>query len=106
KLPVNKDKPIPADKEFTISDAFVWLTDAIPENDHEKALLFMDCFAKIYLLIPKPESKRHDWPAIAEKVIGDLHFNKGCWTQTDGVAYLNAYVGDYKTPAEIMVQLA
>lgn len=35
-----------------------------------------------------------------------MYNNKGCWTQTNGIPYLNAYLCDYETPSEIMVQLA
>lgn len=105
-LPVNREKPLPSDKEFIISDAFVIFSDTIPESDSEIAGQFLDYLSKIYLMLPKPESKTHNWPELAEKTISDIYLNKGCWTQTNGNPFLNAYVGDYKTPAEIMVQLA
>lgn len=40
------------------------------------------------------------------KGLKDLIESPGCWTQATGHKYLNAYVSDYKTPPEIMVQLA
>ncbi|RZJ66303.1 MAG: hypothetical protein EOO50_10245 [Flavobacterium sp.] len=105
-FPVNKEQPIPADVEFIISDAFVVLDESVPRDDIQTTCMFLDYLAKVYLLLPRPETVSHDWPEIAEKVAADLLHNKGCWTQTFGVPYLNAYVGDYKTPSEIMVQLA
>ncbi|RKS25607.1 hypothetical protein CLV94_0644 [Flavobacterium endophyticum] len=105
-FPVNPEKALPADKEFVISDAFVLLGKNIPSKDCDIAAQFLDYLAAIYLLLPKPDTEYHDWPSIAEKVLDDLHINKGCWTQTNGSPYLNAYVGDYATPSEIMVQLA
>jgi hypothetical protein len=105
-FPVNKDKPLPAGVEYIISDAFVLLNDVIPEKDYDVAGQFIDYLAAIYLLLPKPEPQYQDWPTIASKALADLKENKGCWTQIDGIPYLNAYVGDHKTPAEIMVQLA
>ena len=105
-FPVNAEKPLPANTEYVISDAFVILTEDIPASDCEVVSQFLNHLAAVYLLIPKPESKYRDWPAIAEDVLHDVHQNKGCWTQTKGVPYLNAYVSDYSTPAEIMVQLA
>jgi hypothetical protein len=105
-FPVNPDKPLPAGVEYVISDAFVLLSDVIPEKDYDIARQFVDYLAAIYLLLPKPEPKYNDWPEIAKKVMAALKDNKGCWTQIEGTPYLNAYVGDYKTPAEIMVQLA
>ena len=105
-FPVNREKPLPAGKEYVISDAFVILDERIPERDCQVAEQFLDCLAAVYLLIPKPEPVFHDWNAIAGKVLHDLETSKGCWTQVEGTPYLNAYVGDYRTPAEIMVQLA
>lgn len=105
-FPVNKEIPVPADIEFTISDAFVSLAENIMENDYTVTSQFLNHLSQVYLLIIKPEPIYQDWPGIADKVVNDLHLNKGCWTQTGGVPFLNAYVGDYTTPAEIMVQLA
>lgn len=105
-FPVNSKKSMPADKEFIISDAFVLLDEDLPEKDFTITSQFLNHLATIYMLLPKPESVYQDWHLIAEKVLTGLHTNKGCWTQTMGIPYLNAYVGDYATPTEIIVQLA
>jgi len=105
-FPVNAEKPLPANEEYIISDAFVQLDENICENDCDIVESYLDSLASIYLLLPKPEASQHDWLPTAEKILNNIYNNKGCWTQTDGSPYLNAYVGDYKTPAEIMVQLS
>lgn len=105
-FPVNREKPIPAGVEFTISDAFVILDENSIKDDAQVTSEFLNNLAKIYPHITKPEIIYQDWQAIAEKVLPQLHMNKGCWTIANNSPYLNAYVGDYKTPAEIMVQLA
>lgn len=105
-FPVNKEKPLPAGIEYVISDAFVVLSEVIPKNSYEVTRQFLDYLAAVYLLLPKPKTVYNDWLDIAEKTLNDLYLNKGCWTQTNGVPYLNAYVSDYMTPSEIMVQLA
>ncbi|MGA9637422.1 hypothetical protein [Flavobacterium sp.] len=105
-FPVNSKKPLPAEKEFIISDAFVLLSQQIPEEDSEITKLYLECLANVYLQIPKPTVAYHDYPTIADNCLNDLYHNKGCWTQTNGVSYLNAYVCDYETPTEVMVQLA
>ncbi len=105
-FPVNKDKPLPAGIEYVISDAFVQLTDEVPEKDFDITRMFLDYLTSVYLLLPRPETEYHNWPDIAEKALTNLSDNKGCWSQIEGKPYLNAYLGDYKTPAEIMVQLA
>lgn len=105
-FPTNPERPIPSDKEFTMTDAYMVLSDQIPQNDKEQAEQFLECLAAVYALLPKPETQYHNWPEIAERALHDLQVNKGCWTQTNGTPYLNAYVTDYQTPAEIMVQLS
>ncbi|MES2573776.1 MAG: hypothetical protein V4572_02430 [Bacteroidota bacterium] len=106
RFPVNSEKPLPADKEFIISDAFVLLDEQIPEEDCTITSQYLNHLSAIYMLIPKPEPVYQDWQPIADTVLNDLHISKGCWTQTKGIPFLNAYVGDYDTPTEIMVQLA
>jgi hypothetical protein len=105
-FPVNRNKPVPAGIEYTISDAFVIMDEKNFENDYELTTRFLNYIAVIYSLLPKPEPTYQDWHSIADNVISGLHINKACWTVVKGVPYLNAYAGDYETPAEIMVQLA
>jgi hypothetical protein len=105
-FPVNKDKPLPANREFVIGDAFVLTSDRIPETAMDVTEQYLDYLAAVYLKAPRPGSAYQDWQEIARKSVCDLYRNKGCWTQTAGIPYLNAYVCDYKTPSEIMVQLA
>ncbi len=105
-FPINREIPLPANKEFVISDAFVLLNEDIPKDNYTITSQFLNHLATIYTLIPKPEPIYQNWLPIAKHVLTDLHTNKGCWTQTKGISFLNAYVGDYNTPAEIMVQLA
>lgn len=105
-FPVNRNKPVPAGIEYTISDAFVILDENIFEKDYELTRQFLNNLAAIYSLLPKPDPTYQDWQFIAENVINGLHINKACWTVVNSIPYLSAYAGDYETPAEIMVQLA
>jgi hypothetical protein len=105
-LPVTKDDPLPAGESFTVSDAYVLLSEEVPRTQGAVAKHFIDHLAELYLKIPRPETKYHHWPDTAERGLDDLAYHKGCWTFAGGHPYLNAYVSDYKTPAEIMVQLA
>ena len=105
-LPVNPEKALSSGTDFIISDAFVILTDENPENESQTTQSFLDHLAEVYLHLPKPEIIYHDWIKTAKKAFDDLLNNKGSWTQTEGSPFLNAYVGDYETPSEIMVQLA
>ena len=105
-LPVTDSNPLPAKENYTISDAYVLLSEENPESDIEITQQFLNHLATIYAHLPKPQTKYHDWQHIGSKAISDLCDNKGCWTQSQGIPYLNAYVADYQTPAELMVQLA
>jgi hypothetical protein len=67
---------------------------------------YLDMLALVYQAIPKPDTSYKHWPDILQKGLNDLNESAGCWSQVDGNKYLNAYVSDYATPPEIMVQLA
>lgn len=106
KLPTSPDLPMLADKEYTISDAFVILNPDIPKDGFGLAELYLNNLSEVYRQLPKPETQYRNWIDISKKGLYELGQNKGCWMYADGHAYLNAYLCDYKTPPEIMVQLA
>jgi hypothetical protein len=105
-FPINRKKPLPANIEYTISDAFVLLDENIYETDSQITSRFLDNLAIMYSLIPRPVPNYQDWLSITDKAISGLHTNKGCWAVTNGTPFLNAYAADYSAPAEIMVQLS
>jgi len=105
-LPVFSEEALPANQDFVISDAFVRLSDEIPSGDIEITQGFLNHLAALYLQIPKPEPEYHEWRETAEKGMDGVADHKGCWTFAGGHPYLNAYLCDYKTPPEVMVQLA
>ncbi|MHA4896200.1 hypothetical protein ACXZ1K_15720 [Pedobacter sp. PWIIR3] len=104
-LPITK-KPLLAGKEVTISDALVCFTEEIPEAEADVARQYLNMLARLYLLLPKPATSYQPWPEILDKGLKDLIESPGCWSQVAGHKYFNAYVSDYETPPEIMVQLA
>lgn len=104
-LPSSK-KPLKAGKEVTLSDAFIAFSAETPEKEADMIRLYLDLLARIYLLLPKPETEYIHWPDILDKGLKDLINSPGCWSQVAGHKYFNAYVSDYETPPEIMVQLA
>lgn len=106
KLPVLEDKPLPSDKAYTISDAYVLFSADTIENEIQQTTEFLNNLAGVYRFLPHPEIEYHNWPEITDNCLVDIFNSKGCWTQTKGIPYLNAYLCDYNTPAEIMVQLA
>lgn len=105
-LPPATNKPLPAGKEFIISDALVALTTAAPDNEAALTHQYLDMLASLYMELPKPETKYHNWPETLNKGLKDLLESPGCWSQVAGNIYFNAYVCDYDTPPEVMVQLA
>lgn len=105
-LPPTKDKPLPAGKAFIIADAFLAFSSENIKDEMQSARLFMDMLASVYLHLPKPETQYHDWPQILDKGLNDLQTSHACWSHANGHDYLNAYVSDYATPPELMVQLA
>ncbi|RAJ22377.1 glycoside hydrolase family 88 protein [Pedobacter cryoconitis] len=105
-LPACKDLPLKAGKEVVINDAFVAFDDQIPGDQFKTNHQFLNLMARIYLLLPKPETSYQNWPEILEKGLKDLIESPGCWSKVAGHNYFNAYVSDYTTPPEIMVQLA
>jgi len=106
RLPTTDKLPLPASKAFTISDAYILLEADIMDETSVVCEHFLDNLVKIYKVLQQPRIEYHNWPEIAQKALTDLYHNKGSWTQTNGIAYLNAYLCDYETPAESMVQLA
>lgn len=105
-LPATREQPLPAGTAFTISDAYVLLDSELFEETTTICEHFLNYLVKIYKVLEQPRIEYHNWPEIAQKVIADLTHNKGAWTQKDGKPYLSAYLCDYETPPESMVQLA
>jgi hypothetical protein len=104
--PTLKEKPIPAGKELILSDAFLAFNPKNPADEMEQARQFLDLLADVYLHLPKPDTQYYDWPGTVEKGLHDLEFSHGCWSHGAEQDYLNAYIADYATPPELMVQLA
>jgi hypothetical protein len=105
-LPASQDQALPAGREVTISDAFVVFDQQTLQEEATINSRFLDMLAAAYMRLPRPETTYRHWPEITDNSLHDLLYSHGCWTEVKGSTYLNAYYGDYKTPPEIMVQLA
>jgi len=105
-LPPATQKPLEGGKEIIISDAVVVFNEEVPADEPAIIEQYLNMLATAYMQLPKPETKYHHWPDILEKSLHDLIDSPGCWAQVAGHHYFNAYVSDYATPPEIMVQLA
>lgn len=105
-LPQAEENPLLKGEAYPISDAYIILSNAIMKDNYQMSREFLNNLAEVYLHLPKPETKYHGWPEILHAGLKGLEEHKGCWKYADGRSYLNAYVSDYKTPPESMVQLA
>jgi hypothetical protein len=104
-LPTTTEKPIEAGREIVVSDAYMIFSPQAPEDDLVMAEQFLDSLAQVYLVLPRNETEYVDWTDIAEKSLRDLNESEKCVSNVEGRRYLNAYVADYDTPPESMVQL-
>ncbi|QQL48745.1 hypothetical protein [Mucilaginibacter ginkgonis] len=104
--PTIKGKPMQAGKTYTISNAFIAFAENAPKTEAEISTQYLDMLAAAYLAMPKPDPQYINWPEVLEKGLYDLIDSPGCWAQVGGNHYFNAYVADYDTPPEVMVQLA
>ncbi|WP_316813775.1 hypothetical protein [Pedobacter heparinus] len=102
----SSNKPLKAGKEVILSDAFVAFSEEVTDKEPAMIRLYLDLLARVYQLLPKPETEYKHWPDILDNGLKDLIDSPGCWSQVAGHKYFNAYVSDYETPPEIMVQLA
>ena len=104
--PTLKNKPLEAGKRYVLSDALIAFSEEVPADEPAMVRQYLDLLAAVYLAMPKPVTTYKHWPDILQSGLHDLTESPGCWSQVDGHHYFNAYVCDYATPPEIMVQLA
>jgi len=105
-LPATNEKPLKAGKQVVICDALVAFDSEVPDDEPSMIRQYLNLLARIYTLLPLPATNYKPWPEVLDKGLADLIDSPGCWTQVAGHRYFNAYVSDYNTPPEIMVQLA
>ncbi len=105
-LPTSADHPLEPGKTVVISDALIAFEPTVPTDEPTITEQYLNLLAEVYLQLPAPATNYHHWPDTLQKGLKDLIHNHGCWTQVEGQTYLNAYLCDYATPPEIMVQLA
>lgn len=100
------EQPLRAGQEVILSDAFLCLSETVPQTEFEAADQFLEAIATIYPHLPKPDTTYYDWPKAAEKTIKALSESPDCGRMLNGHFYVNAYVSATYKPPESMVQLA
>jgi hypothetical protein len=103
-LPVSPVQPLKQGSEVILCDAIIILKPHNPKDSLSND--YLDMLAQAYRLLPSTPTAYLHWPDMLKKGLKDLIDSPGCWSQLDGNHYFNAYVCDYETPPEIMVQLA
>ncbi len=102
--PAGEDCVLPKSREIVVSDAYLTLTDRVPNGDGEVAAAYLDHLAETYLCLPRPAVEYHDWPDRAARTLRDLTFSPDCTYLRRGARYAKPYVGDAGKPPESMVQ--
>jgi hypothetical protein len=106
-LPSSKPgKFLPAGQAIAMSDAFVRLSRELPKDHLAVARQLLDNLGATYVHLPRLDTTYRDWWTTAENVLDDLDKCVGCWSFAAGKKYVNAYLSDYATTPELMVQLA
>jgi hypothetical protein len=100
------EQPLPAGKEIVLSDAFIYLSESIPDSEFKAADQFLEAMACVYRQLPKPKTEFYDWPKLAQRTIDALTDSPHCGRVIQKQYYLNAYVDATQKPPESMVQLA
>jgi len=104
-LPKTTNAPM-TPSTITLSDAYIAFVKVDKPDEIALAKVFLDLLASVYLRLPRPQTHYHEWQDILRKGLHDLQNSHGCWSHANGHDYLNAYLCDYDTPPESMVQLA
>jgi hypothetical protein len=105
-LPPTVDYPLKKKTQYTLSDTIIAFDEKTRETESALTDQYLNMLASVYIEIPPRKTNYVHWPDILEKGLHDLTESPGCWCQVEGKHYFNAYVSDYETPPEIMVQLA
>ncbi|WP_113637504.1 hypothetical protein [Nubsella zeaxanthinifaciens] len=105
-IPISAEEPLQKNQTYILSDAYVLVDEQVPKDQLSVCKSYLTNLAAIYQQLPKPETATQDWLKIADNGIKDMEIHPGCWSYQGGHHYLTAYLSDYKTPPEIMVQLA
>src|SRR5581483_11774116 len=104
-LPANESRPLPAGREYCISDVFLNLSDQQPESDGAIARAYLDHLGAIYCALERPNPEYHDWLDLAKQSLLALSNSTRCTQTVNGHTYLAPYAGDASKPPESMVQM-
>ncbi|MFZ4262127.1 hypothetical protein ACFRAE_08790 [Sphingobacterium sp. HJSM2_6] len=93
-------------KSYLLNKSFIIYQPHKPKNSIQANSLYIKSLHILYPKLIKPKIKEFNLIEYTEKSLQDLFDHKGCWKQVEKWSYLNAYINNYNTPPESMVQTA
>jgi hypothetical protein len=96
--------PLPAQKEVTLSDGWVAIHTDASGDEQAMARRYLSLLGELLEVVQRPATEFHDWPARAEKSLGDLAHSSKATIRHYGHLYLHPYT-DSEYP-DSMVQLS
>lgn len=99
--------PILKGNKYTIQQAYTVFCNSDNKSEpYHQSEIFLGALREIYPHLVKPIIKKPNLLEYAKETLRDLDEHRGCWKQVKQYAYLNAYINNYDTPPESMVQTA
>lgn len=105
-LPAEFEGMLEAGKPYVLTHAQLYYSSISLKDDLTISEQYDRFVYAAYQQLDKPPIRLAPIHRYAERVLDDLASTFGCWQQIADHPYLNAYINDYKTPAESMVQAA
>ena len=90
--PVSPTKPLKANQELCISDAFISVAEKMPSDSISLCRHYVEQLAQIYHHLEKPEVTRKDWIGLANKALEDLKSAESAHVECWDCLYLHPYV--------------
>lgn len=105
-LPQSNELALQKGEGYILSRAYLLFEPQQPKDNIELSQRYINGLAYIYQALERPAIRMLPLPRYASYALRGLVRTHGCWQQVKENAYLNAYLNDYETPPESMVQLA
>lgn len=105
-LPGSGDKELKKGTRYILSKGYLVIQTQPAKDVYQLSRQHIDALAQVYQYLDRPVIHVSPFPRYADYTLQSLARQHGCWQQVKEYAYLNAYLNDYPTPPEIMVQTA
>lgn len=105
-LPQSNQLALQKGERYVLCRAYLIFEPQQPKDSIALSRRYIAGLASIYEQLERPAICTLPLPRYANYTLQGLVRSHGCWQQVKENAYLNAYLNDYETPPESMVQLA